>query len=595
MFVNASSYYISPLSEPAGLIDNNLIISGKILVFGGSNHGTQSAGWYNDLNLGTNEAVYIEDNTFSKDSTYQSNCTDSGRSGKYVFRFNTVTNTYVMAHGVRQDTANYRGTRKWEIYNNVFTTTGTRWAANYLRAGTGMVFNNSYIESGGTWSNNILFDIERATSEDVAINDSWAGRCDGDNTIDGNDDAYGYACRDQIGRSIDASWWEVQATVPAPDQTEVPVYIWGNDDGASVANATVVSTAPNPSLIVANRDYYNYSATFNGTVGMGSGLLADRPATCTTGVGYWVTDEGEWNSENAGNDGRLYKCTSTNTWSLYYTPYQYPHPLRSGTYLLTVTKAGDGSGTVTSSPTGIDYGATASYLFASGTEVTLTATPAGDYNTFDGWSGEGCSGTGTCVVTMSAAKNVTATFSQTTPDQYAVIVSYAGTGVGTTSPAYGSHAYTVAAEVTITATEGANASFAGWSGTCGATGTGNAVFNMPANDCTAIATFTDDTRYSLTVAYPTTGIVTTDVGGINCGDYNLDCSTSYYSGSTVVLSTTACSAGSHLVYSGDCTGGDCSLSMTADKSVSVSCVGNVEMGSGVPNVPLGGTGLINLN
>jgi hypothetical protein len=41
--------------------------------------------------------------------------------------------------------------------------------------------------------------------------------------------------------------------------------------------------------------------------------------------------------------------------------------------------------------------------------VTLTATPAFG-SEFTGWSGSGCSGTGSCVVTMSAAKNVTATF-----------------------------------------------------------------------------------------------------------------------------------------------------------------------------------------
>ncbi len=79
-----------------------------------------------------------------------------------------------------------------------------------------------------------------------------------------------------------------------------------------------------------NRDYYQFSASFNGTSGVGRGTLAARPSTCTTGVGYWATDQGEWNSNSAGPDGQLYKCTATNTWSLYYIPYPYPHPLRSG-------------------------------------------------------------------------------------------------------------------------------------------------------------------------------------------------------------------------------------------------------------------------
>ena len=47
--------------------------------------------------------------------------------------------------------------------------------------------------------------------------------------------------------------------------------------------------------------------------------------------------------------------------------------------------------------------------FASDTLVTLTATPTGP-STFSGWSGGGCSGTGTCQVTMSQARSVNATF-----------------------------------------------------------------------------------------------------------------------------------------------------------------------------------------
>jgi hypothetical protein len=27
--------------------------------------------------------------------------------------------------------------------------------------------------------------------------------------------------------------------------------------------------------------------------------------------------------------GTLYKCTAINTWTAYYTPYTYPHPLRN--------------------------------------------------------------------------------------------------------------------------------------------------------------------------------------------------------------------------------------------------------------------------
>ncbi len=76
---------------------------------------------------------------------------------------------------------------------------------------------------------------------------------------------------------------------------------------------------------------------------------------------------------------------------------------------LTVYLAGTGSGTVTSSPIGINCGSTCLASYASGTPVTLTTTTASG-STFTGWSGGGCSGTGTCTVTMNVAQTVTATF-----------------------------------------------------------------------------------------------------------------------------------------------------------------------------------------
>ena len=77
--------------------------------------------------------------------------------------------------------------------------------------------------------------------------------------------------------------------------------------------------------------------------------------------------------------------------------------------ILSVTKSGPGSGTVTSSPSGINCGAVCSFAFTTGSMVTLTATPATGSNFVD-WNGSGCNGNGTCVVTMSEARSVTARF-----------------------------------------------------------------------------------------------------------------------------------------------------------------------------------------
>jgi hypothetical protein len=78
-------------------------------------------------------------------------------------------------------------------------------------------------------------------------------------------------------------------------------------------------------------------------------------------------------------------------------------------FTLSVTKSGGGTGTVTSIPTGIDCGSLCAVSFVEGTEITLSATPAAG-STFAGWSGSGCSGTGSCEVRMDEAHGVVATF-----------------------------------------------------------------------------------------------------------------------------------------------------------------------------------------
>ncbi|MGA7435462.1 MAG: hypothetical protein WBW44_07540, partial [Solirubrobacterales bacterium] len=76
---------------------------------------------------------------------------------------------------------------------------------------------------------------------------------------------------------------------------------------------------------------------------------------------------------------------------------------------LTVIKSGTGTGTVASSPAGIDCGTDCTEGYPFGTQVTLTAVPDGT-SSFSGFSGAGCSGAGTCQVSMTEVRGVTATF-----------------------------------------------------------------------------------------------------------------------------------------------------------------------------------------
>ena len=77
---------------------------------------------------------------------------------------------------------------------------------------------------------------------------------------------------------------------------------------------------------------------------------------------------------------------------------------------LTVTFAGNGSGTVTSSPSGISCSSACLAQFTSGTTVTLTAAP-NTGSTFASWVDcDTPASTNPCMVTMSSNRTVIATF-----------------------------------------------------------------------------------------------------------------------------------------------------------------------------------------
>ncbi|RIK34894.1 MAG: hypothetical protein DCC55_31965, partial [Chloroflexi bacterium] len=157
---------------------------------------------------------------------------------------------------------------------------------------------------------------------------------------------------------------------------------------------------------------------------------------------------------------------------------------------LTVSRTGNGSGTVTSTPAGIDCGATCSADYNHNTSVTLTAA-ASTGSTFSGWSGA-CTGTGSCVVTMDAAKNVTANF---TLNQYTLTILKVGSGTVASSPS-GINCGSVCVAtfnhntvVNLTAVGATGWTFAGWQGDLSGAASPQAL-TMDGNK-TVTATFSD--------------------------------------------------------------------------------------------------------
>jgi hypothetical protein len=164
-------------------------------------------------------------------------------------------------------------------------------------------------------------------------------------------------------------------------------------------------------------------------------------------------------------------------------------PVPPGDVLLTVVPAGSGSGTVTSDPPGISCRPDCSVRFGQGRRVVLT--PAADEGSaFTGWSGAGCSGTGSCPVTLGEPQAVTATFDAEAPAD--VVLTTSVTGSGTIKPdcAQGC-AYRPDADVSITATPGRAANTVRWTG-CTTT---------PGDETTCRVTMSGDRRVSATFTF----------------------------------------------------------------------------------------------
>ena len=251
-------------------------------------------------------------------------------------------------------------------------------------------------------------------------------------------------------------------------------------------------------------------------------------------------------------------------------------------FLLTVAVGGSGSGTVTSSPSGINCGSACSASFASGSQVTLTATPAPG-SVFSGWSGAACPGTGTCTVTMSAAENVTATFTPIPPGTLTVVEAGTGAGQVTSSPPgincsatsnQCAAPFAAGTPVTLTASASAGSSFTGWSGG-GCSGTGACQVTLAA-DTNVTATFKRKiTTKMLSVALTGggAGTVTSTPSGINCG---ATCAASFDTGKQVTLSAEEASGSTFAGWSGGgCSGIDgCTLTLDANTTVTASFVAN---------------------
>ena len=261
-----------------------------------------------------------------------------------------------------------------------------------------------------------------------------------------------------------------------------------------------------------------------------------------------------------------------------------------GSFTLTVSPTGDG--VVVSTDDLINCPGTCTETYQPGTQVTLNAYPAWGWG-FAGWSGGGCSGTGSCNVVMSQNQTVSATFLPL----YTLTVTTNGNGSVTSTDGYincpgvCSYNYLSNTQVTLNANPAQGWSLSAWGGAC--SGNGSCDVPMTQNQSVS-ATFTQN-YYTLTVSNSGDGRITSTDGYINCpgidGEvipalaiYRGTCSHTYLSLTQVTLDASPVHNWSFSGWTGACNGiGPCNLTMTQNLAVTAVFI---EPGYGLQFVPV---------
>lgn len=283
-----------------GVFDNNTF-NAYTYAFRATSNTDGSAGWeYWGWTPGTSDAVYVENNTFNFSATVDNCGTSSQSSHRWVFRYNTFnvnssSYSFFDAHGNLG--SQYSSVQISNLYGNKFVAGNNTGQIHGQRGGQSFAFFNDWQTTGSRPT----FKIQE---EDADSN----GPGPATNAVTGQPqhvyNSYYFNNRiNTTGSLIDIDINKTLGAIPAAN-----VDVWSQSDWQS-----------------------------DGSAGVGCG--STLPGTCTANSsGFWLTNQSCSDltdhvgaSPTTPISGTLYKCTATNTWTPYYTPYTYPHPLRGET------------------------------------------------------------------------------------------------------------------------------------------------------------------------------------------------------------------------------------------------------------------------
>lgn len=295
----------------------------------GEMHGNQPAGAYEN-SLGGNSATMIVEiygNVFEKTTTYFSRLYDQ-RAGMLLFHHNKIVNSANNSNTSMSCREEYSDDL-WPQGNTEIMRVHDSYSwANWQHKSidtTLLPMSKNSVETccdiTQDWQNATLYGSASATSDIYCTrwtNDPngycWKRSQHGDTQVspyltgDSEPDWTSVAARYTL-RDGDINWLNMGAGTPIAENTDWFTQRSGTFDGTGDAEA-------------------------GGGVGCGTLTTMQAISTCTDGVGYWATTQScsDLTGMVGANpstpiSGTLYKCAS-NAWVPYYTPYQYPHPLR---------------------------------------------------------------------------------------------------------------------------------------------------------------------------------------------------------------------------------------------------------------------------
>lgn len=326
---------------------------------------------------------------------------------------------------------------------------------------------------------------------------------------------------------------------PAVDHAVKESALLARIAGRSNGNATLVWLSQSATATTVNGSFFNGSVwTAPEALGKGGTEAVFPDVSMPTDTMAQVL----WLGVNAGID--QVQALAGN-----YTPTPYT---------LTVKKSGQGS--VTSMPQGIDCGSSCSASFIEGTLVTLSPETAPGQN-FIQWGGA-CQGSGSCQLRIGAATTVTAKFVDST--DYSLKVARPSGGQIKSQPegiecGLGSRACRFAfgkdARVTLFALPKEGYALTRWRGCPAPQGSScDVLVDQPLVAVTAA--FKPKPKALLSVKKSRDGSVTSDPGGLRCGEKTKSCGARFEVGSRVTLSAVPAQGSSFAGWGGACQGQD---------------------------------------